>query len=54
MTRLLFPALILSAAPAFAHGGLHFHPHGIEFGWLAATVVGLVAGGALSWFRGRK
>ncbi len=54
MSRILFPALILAGAPAFAHDGPHFHPHGIEFGWLAAAAVGLAALGALAWFRGRK
>jgi hypothetical protein len=54
MTRLLLPALILTAAPALAHDGLHFHPHGIENGWIAAALAGLAGGLALSWFRGRK
>ncbi|MEY4982897.1 MAG: hypothetical protein RIR62_1163 [Pseudomonadota bacterium] len=52
--RTLTPALILSATPALAHDGLHFHPHGIEFGWLVAALLAVVAGGALVWFRGRK
>lgn len=54
MTRILFPALALMAAPALAHDGLHFHPHGIQFGWLAAAAVGVVGGLAISHFRGRK
>jgi hypothetical protein len=39
-------ALILFAAPAHAHEGLHHHPHGIEFGWLTAALIGSVVGGA--------
>jgi hypothetical protein len=54
MTRALFPALILTASPALAHEGLHFHPHGIQFGWLIAALVGVVAGLSIMWFRGRK
>jgi hypothetical protein len=45
MVRLSLPVLPLLAAPALAHEGLHHHPHGIEFGWLAAALLGSVLGG---------
>ncbi|MGL4237175.1 hypothetical protein [Tabrizicola sp.] len=59
MTRILFPALLL-AAPASAHEGLHLHPHGIEYGWLAVAALGaLIAVGVfgrrvLAAIRARK
>lgn len=30
-------ALVLSAAPVFAHSGSHVLPHGLIFGWGAAV-----------------
>lgn len=54
MVRMLFPALILLAAPALAHDGFHPHPHGIEYGWIVAAALGVAGGFALSWLRGRK
>jgi hypothetical protein len=47
MSRLSLLVLPLLATPAFAHEGLHHHPHGIEFGWLAAALVGSVLGGGM-------
>ncbi len=44
MTCLVLPVL---ASPAFAHEGLHHHPHGIEFGWLTAVLLGSVVGGGM-------
>jgi hypothetical protein len=44
------PALILLpclAGPALADAGLHHHPHGIEFGWVAIALAGSVVGGGL-------
>jgi hypothetical protein len=35
------------ATPALAHEGLHHHPHGIEFGWVTAALLGSVVGGAV-------
>jgi hypothetical protein len=46
MTRLALPFLPLLATPAFAHEGLHHHPHGIEFGWLGAALLGSIVGGS--------
>jgi hypothetical protein len=37
----VLPALFL-VSPAFAHDGLHHHPHGIEYGWIIAASVGFV------------
>lgn len=54
MSRMLFPVLVLMATPALAHDGFHPHPHGIEYGWIVAALVGLAAGYAISWLRGRK
>lgn len=54
MSRILFPVLMLMAVPAMAHDGVHPHPHGIEYGWIVAALVGLAGGYALSWVRGRK
>lgn len=51
MTRMLFPAMMLLSTPAMAHDGLHFHPHGIQFGWLIAALVGVVGGVILGRFR---
>ena len=56
MSRLLFPALLM-ATPALADTGLHHHPHGIEFGWLVAALIGVagaVGGYVLARLRGRK
>jgi hypothetical protein len=53
-TRILAPTLAVTALPAFAHDGFHPHPHGIELGWVIAALVGVAAGYALSWYRGRK
>jgi hypothetical protein len=47
MSRLSFLALPLLATPAFAHEGLHHHPHGIEFGWIATASLGLAIGGGM-------
>jgi hypothetical protein len=56
MFRILTPALTFSAlaAPAFAHEGFHFHPHGVQFGWLVAAVIGGVGVLAAVRFRGPK
>ncbi len=41
MIRILFPVLLL-AAPAMADEGLHHHPHGVEYGWIAAVLAGVL------------
>lgn len=38
---ILASAALVSATPAFAHGGAHVHPHGFE----GLIMLGLVAGG---------
>jgi hypothetical protein len=53
MTRILFPALLI-AAPALAHDGLHHHPHGVEYGWIAAALAGVLGGLVLARLWGRK
>ncbi len=45
---------LLTPAAALAHDGLHFHPHGVEYGWMAAAALGFVAVAVLAWVRGRK
>jgi hypothetical protein len=47
MSRLTLLVLPLLATPALAHEGLHHHPHGIEFGWLSAALIGSIVGGGL-------
>jgi hypothetical protein len=47
MSRLTVLVLSLLATPALAHEGLHHHPHGIEFGWLAAALVVSAIGGGV-------
>ena len=41
MKKLLVLAALLPAAPAYAHGGVHLHPHGYEtaIGLALATVL---------------
>lgn len=53
MTRILFPALALTATPALAHEGLHFHPHGIEHGWIGVALIAVAGFAAVLFFRGR-
>ena len=47
MLRISLPILPLLVTPAFAHEGLHHHPHGVEFGWLTVALLGSVLGGGL-------
>jgi hypothetical protein len=49
----LAACLILTALPvtAFAHDGSHFHPHGIEYGWIIAAAIGLGVGYVLARMR---
>jgi hypothetical protein len=55
MSRLSLLVLPLFATPALAHEGLHHHPHGVEFGWLFAVVIGsILCGGAILAVRRRK
>lgn len=52
MLRLMLP-LLLIAAPANAHEGSHFHPHGIEPVWAVVLIAIAVAAGFV-FGRGRK
>ena len=45
---------VFLATPAFAHEGLHHHPHGIDYGWIIAAAVGIAGGYVLARIRGRK
>lgn len=54
MSRILSASLLLLSAPAYAHDGLHHHPHGIEYGWIVAAACGIVGGLVLARLRGRK
>jgi hypothetical protein len=45
MSRLTLLVLPLLATPALAHEGLHHHPHGVEFGWVSAALLGSIVGG---------
>jgi hypothetical protein len=47
MSRLTALALPLLATPALAHEGLHHHPHGVEFLWVIAALLGSVLGGGM-------
>lgn len=47
------PALIL-AAPAFAHGGMHLHPHGIDSATLLVLGSLAVAAAAAVYAKVRK
>jgi len=47
MLRIALPILPLLVTSTFAHEGLHHHPHGVEFGWLTAALVGSVVAGWL-------
>jgi hypothetical protein len=46
MSRLT-PLALLFATPALANEGLHHHPHGIEFGWVTAALIGSILGGGM-------
>ena len=47
-------ALILPVA-ALAHPGAHPHPHGVEYGWIIAALVGFAGGAvAMAVVRGRR
>lgn len=54
MARILASILTFAALPAMAHDGFHPHPHGIEYGWVIAALVGLAGGLTIAWLRGRK
>ena len=47
-------ALLLSAAPAFAHDGMHLHPHADHPAWLPMILGSLVLGAAAWMIWGRK
>ena len=47
LPMLPLPMLALLATPALAHEGLHHHPHGVEFGWLSAALIGSIVGGGV-------
>jgi hypothetical protein len=53
MLRFILP-LVMLAAPAMAHEGLHHHPHGIAYGWIVATATGVVGGLLVARIRGRR
>lgn len=48
-----FLVVVLTIAPVavLADGGSHFHPHGIEYGWVIAAAVGVAAGWLLTRMR---
>lgn len=39
---------------AFAHVGVHHHPHGVEYGWIIACAVGICGGFAVSFVKSRR
>ena len=53
MSRILFPALLI-ASPAMADPGLHHHPHGVEYGWIAVALLGVLGGLVIARLWGRK
>ena len=46
--------LLMIPALALAHDGFQYHPHGVQFGWLSAAVIGAVGVLAVVRFRGPK
>jgi hypothetical protein len=50
----LAAALALLPLPAFAHEGLHHHPHGIEGVWLGLGLIAIAAAVGFLWLRGRR
>ena len=53
MSRMLFSFALL-ATPALADPGLHHHPHGVELGWIAAALAGVLGGFVIARLWGRK
>lgn len=53
MSRILFPAIFL-ATPVLADEGLHHHPHGVESGWIAVALAGVLGGLIIARLWGRK
>lgn len=54
MTRMILIALATLPTAALAHEGLHHHPHGIEYGWIIAALLGFGGGAlAMALIRGR-
>ncbi len=53
MKRLAAISLILSAAPVWAHDGLHLHPHADHSSWLPLLAGSLAIGTAalIAWAR---
>lgn len=54
---ILGPALFFAAlipSQAFAHEGLHHHPHGIDYGWIVACAVGICGSYAVSYVKARR
>ncbi len=41
--RYLF-VFMMTSGPALAHDGFHHHPHGVDYGWMIAALVGLLGG----------
>jgi len=56
MSRLTLLVLPLLATPALAQEELHHHPHGVEFGWVSAALLGSIVGGGVVYaaLRSRK
>lgn len=53
MKSVLFAIAIAAATPAFAHSGLHVHPHADDPSWLVLLMSGLAVAGAaiVAWTR---
>ncbi len=44
----------VAAAPAFAHDGLHLHPHGIDGAWAFLALAVFGAGAIAAYVKVRK
>ncbi len=51
MRLIAFVPFLLMPMAASAHDNSHFHPHGIEYGWIIAAAIGLGAGCVLVRWR---
>lgn len=54
MKPVVIALVTLAAAPAFAHTGVHMHPHASDASWLAVLAAGLVIAGSLVALRARS
>jgi hypothetical protein len=44
MQRNIMTIMAFVPSAALAHDGFHVHPHGMEYGWIIAVVIGVAVG----------